>query len=853
MAINNMAKQAVLSTFERIIFRKLFNKWTFLNSFCITSIIHIAMKKKYSLLIILLFVCSALFAQEVTQVIRGTVVDAESQFPLIGVNVVVTSLEGGVVGVTTDLDGNYRIEGVPVGRQTLEFSYIGYQSAVMNNIVVSSGKEVILNVSLEESGLELEEVVVTAKRNGEVLNEMATVSAREFSVEETNRYAGSRGEPARMASNFAGVQGADDSRNDIVVRGNSPQGVLWRLDGINIPNPNHFAIPGTGGGPVTILNNKFLANSDFFTGAFPAEYGNGIAGVFDLKMRNGNNEKHEFSAQLGFLGTELMAEGPISKEKKISYLATYRYSTLSLFSALNVNLGTDAVPAYQDASFRINMPTKNNGYLALWGIGGNSDIDIVLSEDIAPDTTTLIFGSNDRDQYFGSRMGVIGLNYTQPLNTNTFLKASIAASGAEVNTNHDIIFRRVVDGQFVVDSLPPILDYTFTEGKYSGYLFVNRKINKKTSVKFGLNADLYTFNFIDSVRNVTGGVDGTPMVSDDWRVRWDTQTSALLLQPYVHFKYKPTDRLTLTGGVTSLWFSLNDNSLSPIEPRLGASYDLGKGQKLSLGLGMHSQIQSPYLYFYGAETINGDPQEQNLDMGLTKSNHVVLAYDNVFAKNMRIKVETYYQALSNIPVETVPSSYSLTNSGSGFARLFPNRLTNAGTARNYGLELTLEKFFSEGYYFLVTGSLFDAKYKGSDGVLRNVSFNGRYACNGLVAREFTLNGKNTLNIGAKVTYAGGRWYGPVDEEASQLQLEVIYEDETVNTQQFRPYFRLDTKVAYTWNRPRMSHEFAIDLVNILGTQNILTLTYAPDHPSGNPIQEEYQLGFLPLFYYKLDF
>ncbi len=794
-----------------------------------------------------------LLSQDITQTIRGTVVDAESNFPLTGVSIVVKSTTGDWLGTTTDLDGRYRLEKVPLGRQTLEFSYIGYQTILRNNIIVSSGKEVILDIAMEETIVELEGAVVVARRNGEVNNEMATVSARQFSVEETNRYAGSRGEPARMASNFAGVQGADDSRNDIVVRGNSPQGVLWRLEGINIPNPNHFAIPGTGGGPVTILNNKFLANSDFFTGAFPAEYGNGTAGVFDLKMRNGNNEKHELSAQIGFLGTELMAEGPISREKGISYLATYRYSTLSLFSSLNVNIGTDAVPQYQDGSFRINIPTKNNGYFALWGIGGTSQVDIVLSEDEAPTEETLIFGANDRDQYFGSRMGVVGLNYTQALNTSTFLKTGVAISGNEVDTNHDFIYREVVDDRFRLDSLTPILDYTFSETKISAFFFMNRKINKKSSIKFGINADLYRFNFIDSVRIVTANENDSILISPDWRIRWDSRSSALLLQPYVHYKWKASEKLTLTAGLTSLWFSINENSFSPIEPRLGASYDLGKGQKLNLGMGVHTQIQSPYLYYYAAETINRDPQEHNLDMGLNRSNHIVLGYDNIFAKNMRFKIETYYQHLSNIPVDISDGSYSLINSGAGFSRLFPDTLVNEGTARNYGLELTLEKFFSDGYYFLITGSLFDSKYRGTDGVLRNVSFNGRFAFNGLVAREFTLKNGSTFNVGAKVTYAGGRWYGPIDEEESRKQLDPIPRSETVNTLQFRPYFRTDLKLAYLWNRPRMTHEFAIDLVNIFGTRNILTLTYAPNHPSGNPIQEEYQLGFLPLFYYKLDF
>ena len=179
-----------------------------------------------------------------------------------------------------------------------------------------------------------------------------------------------------MASNFAGVQGADDSRNDIVVRGNSPIGVLWRLEGVDIPNPNHFAIAGTTGGPVSIINNKYLSNSDFFTGAFPAEYGNSIAGVFDLNMRRGNNEQHEFSGQLGFLGTELFAEGPINKSKKSSYLGSFRYSTLQLFQFMNLSIGTSAVPNYFDGGVKLSFP-KGTSIINVFAIGGKSNIDIL--------------------------------------------------------------------------------------------------------------------------------------------------------------------------------------------------------------------------------------------------------------------------------------------------------------------------------------------------------------------------------------------------------------------------------------------------------------------------------------------
>ena len=650
-----------------------------------------------------------------------------------------------------------------------------------------------------------------------------------------------------MASNFAGVQGADDSRNDLIIRGNAPNGVLWRLEGINIPNPNHFTIPGTGGGPVTILNNKFLANSDFFTGAFPAEYANGLAGVFDLRMRNGNNEKHENSAQLGFVGTDLMAEGPMGKNGA-SYLAMFRYSTLDLFSFLGLNIGTDAVPRYYDGAFKLNFPLKNNGAFSLWGIGGNSNIDIVISDEEAPTEETLIYGSNDRDQYFNTHMFSVGATYGQPLSTSTFIKASVAVSQSGVDSYHEYIYRHVEDGLFVIDSLPPLLYYTFTETKYSANGFINHKLNNRATLKAGLVAELLVMDYIDSVRQING-LDETLA---PWRIRWNSEASAVLLQPYVQMKYQFNDRLTMVGGLTALYFGLNDNSFSPLEPRFGLTYQVKQGQQLNLGIGLHSQIQSPYLYFSGKELIGDQPVTYNKEMGLSKSWHVVLGYDWLFARDFRLKLEGYYQYLFNLPIGIESSSFSLANAGTGFERFYPDPLTNEGIGRNYGLELTFEKFFSEGYYFLLTGSVFDAKYRGSDQVWRNITFNGRYAFNALFAREFTFRNGTALNVGGKYTQVGGRWYGPVDEEASAMAQEIVYEDASRNTQQFRDYYRFDIRTAFRWNRPKVTHEIAIDFVNVLNVQNILTLTYAPDNPQG-PIREDYQLGFLPFFYYKIDF
>ena len=374
----------------------------------------------------------ASFAQ---QTIKGKIVDKESQFPLPGVTVMVTTVDP-VIGAVTDIDGSYKLKNVPIGRHSVRVSYVGYTQQELITLV-TSGKEVILNVSIEESAEVLDAVQIVAGSDHKVNNDMALVSARVFSVEETERYAGSRGDPARMVSNFAGVGGADDSRNDIVIRGNSPLGVVYRVEGVDIPNPNHFAISGTSGGPTSMLNNKLMANSDFFTGAFPAEYGNSTSGIFDLKLRAGNNEKREWTAQFGVLGAELMAEGPFKKGKSASYLFMYRYSTLGMFQAAGIDVGTNALPQYQDLSFKMNFPFKKGGNLALWGIGGNSGIDILISDQ--KDTSEIdLYGQNDRDQYFSTGMAIGGLTYTKPLNEKTFVKTTLGGSYERQSTKHDL-------------------------------------------------------------------------------------------------------------------------------------------------------------------------------------------------------------------------------------------------------------------------------------------------------------------------------------------------------------------------------------------------------------------------------
>lgn len=788
--------------------------------------------KNLLLTFVFFFAWANVFAQ--TQTIRGRILDKQAQSPLIGANVYIPNTEP-LIGSTTDTEGYFELKNVPLGRVSVKITYLGYLEQMIPNVQVTSGKEVLLNVALEEQVTSANEIVITAEKDKTLTNnELATVSARSFTIEETNRYSGGRNDPARLAANFAGVSGANDSRNDIVIRGNSPTGVLWRLEGIDIPSPNHFGTLGTTGGPVGMLNNNVLANSDFMTGAFPAEYGNANAGAFDVKMRTGNNSKREYLFQIGFAGFEAGIEGPFSKNSKATYLANYRYSTLAVFNTIGLSFGTgSAVPYYQDLSFKIDVPTQKAGRFSVFALGGFSNIDLLGSEEENPDPTDS-YGDINQDSRFKSGMGVVGLSHTYFLDKNTYLETTLAVSGSYNRGTIDSLNRNE-NGEVVSRFYEATND--FEQWKYSGRIQLNKKFNARNTVNIGVIADLINVGLVDSTL-----LHGT----NTFRVYNNFSGSSTLLQAYIQWQHRFTEKLTLNAGLHYQTFVLN--SSNAIEPRVGLKYSLNNRQSISLGFGLHSQLQPYQTYFQESEDLQGSVIRSNEDLDFTRSMHYVLAYDNSLSDNLRLKVEAYYQRISDAPVESVASSFSLLNAGADFT--FPQRdfLVNQGTGFNYGLELTLEKFYSNNYYFLFTTSLFDSKYEGSDKIERNTAFNGNFVVNALVGKEWKVKEKNAFFVDTKITVAGGRRFTPIDLQASIDSDFEVKDESKAFGEQLPMYLRWDVKAGYRINAKRMTHEFFVDVQNALNRENIFTRAY---NRTTQSISNTYQLGLFPVIQYRL--
>ncbi|MFK7812640.1 MAG: carboxypeptidase regulatory-like domain-containing protein [Maribacter sp.] len=786
------------------------------------------------------FLLSTTIVSAQTGTIKGIVIDKQSEIPLEGATIELLNADV-TTGVITDFDGKFNIKNVEVGRQVIRISYIGFETFTVPNIEVTSGKDVFLSIGLTESFNQLDEVVLTTNTNKDKpLNKLATVSTRQFGLEEVTRFSGGRSDVGRLAANFAGVSSPDDSRNDIVVRGNSPTGMLWRLEGIPIPSPNHFGTAGTTGGPVSALNPNMLKNSDFLTSAFPAEYGNALGGVFDLGFRNGNADDYEFTLQTGiFTGVEVMAEGPLGK-KNGSFLIAARYSLISI---LGIGAGgTSATPNYSDLSFNMDFGKSKAGRFSIFGIVGFSDIEF-LGDDINEDD---LFAAVDENTTADSKFGVAGLKHNIPIGESSYLRTIVAGSFSGNKFNVD----RIIDKETSQERTLQFTSADNIETRFAFSTLFNSKLNSKSTFRIGVLAESFNLKSVLQARNEQPDLnnDGDP----DFTTFRDSDSNVLLVQPYVQGQFRLTEKLTFNAGLHMQYSNLNEQFA--FEPRAAFNYQLAPNHTVNLGYGLHQQnIPLPILFLN--EDVNGTIERTNENLDFTRSNHYVLGYDVKLSSNWRGKLEVYYQDIDKAGVEPFSSRYSTLTEGADFG--FDNdrvSLVNQGTGYNTGIEITLERFFNNGYYGLLTGSFFESKYTGSDGIERNSPFNNGYVVNLLAGKEFKIGKarKNIFFVDTRLTTSGGRYYTPIDLEASRNNGFEVLQEDLAFSEQYDPYFRWDLKFGLKFNskEKKRSHQFYLDIQNVSANENIFARRY---NRVTNNIDQVNQIGFFPDFGYKFQF
>lgn len=777
--------------------------------------------RSYIALVAALLLSGAAAGQSLVQTVRGKVYDIESQTPIPGANI---SINGTALVTVSKADGSFRIANVPVGRHDLTASFIGYEPATIPNLLVSSAKEIVLNIGLKQSVHEMEQVVIKANaRKDRPVNSMASISARTFSVEETRRYAGGLDDPARMASAFAGVTVGNIQDNAIVIRGNAPKGVSWRVEGVEVPNPNHFAGGNVaGGGFVSILSSQLLSNSDFYTGAFPAEYGNALAGVFDMRMRVGNNEKREHTAQIGLMGIDLASEGPFKKGCSSSYLFNYRYSTAGLLSKLKV-IPSDQVPTYQDLSFKLNFPTAKAGTFSIWGIGG-----IDNNKEPVDDDPTKWETDWDRIKYnWDLYTGATGILHRMTLG-QSYISTSVAASGTS-NKSYQTRYDDMMQ-------LRPNANLDVNTSTITVNTFFNSKVSANHTLRAGLTLKQLFYNL-----DISSTINEDPTTYQNMVLE---KGSSQVMEAYWQSRYQLTQSLQVNGGINASYFALNKNY--SIDPRLSIKWQMADKHALTLGVGKHSQLEELRFYFVRQHEKDGDIFP-NKKLDFSQAQHIILGYDWSINSNLRLKIETYLQRLYRVP-GIADSSYSMINILQEWA--FNEKLINNTKGRNMGVDVTLERFLNNGFYYLATASIFDSKYKGGDRKWHNTRFDKGYSLNLLAGKEYAISRNRIVGINGRINYLGGERSTPIQNEKSIKEKRVIFDEARAFEEQYPASCYVDLTLTYRTNKKHYSGTWALQIKNLLGAPIYSGPAY---NYKTKTIEEQKATIILPVLSYRIDF
>jgi hypothetical protein len=760
-----------------------------------------------------------------SQTVRGRIVDKDSGLPIPGVNVFIASPMKGSV---TDLDGNFRLKEVPVGRHHLEVSCMGYEGKSLSSLVVYSGKETVLQFELEESVLDIGEVTIRHRIDKlKPVNDLAVISAIPLSEEDLTYCPGALNDISRAAVSLPGVASPNDGQNQLIIRGNSPKGLLWRLEGIEVPNMNHFGEIGSSGGGINMLTNNMFGRSDFFTGAFPSEYGNALSGVFDINLRTGNNEKHEQTFQIGMMGTEFMAEGPLNRESGATYIAQFRFYTLALISMAGLMENT---PDFTDLSFKIHLPSRRLGTFSVFGVGGKSHEKGESGYDWYNDNATLgvsnEFGINER-----IRIKTIAAFSFWKYRWDTHRNMGTSTNPIDYNAHND------------VRDITPRISVT-----------LNKKLNAKHRIRTGL---IYTHALYDSYMGwhsdtlSSRALDPNhPYYSSDIdyeQIYSDAQGSTGIIQAHLNWQYRIFPSLTLNSGIHYIQLLMNQNY--SIEPRVSLSWQFLPKHNLSAGFGIHSRRESFTLYTGEMTMHDGARVQINRDLELAKAQHYILGYQFRPNPGWMLKMEAYYQHLYDIPVYPFPPYFSTINFDYGFEG---NILVNRGTGFNKGIELTLDKLFGNGYSALWTGSLYESKFKNYMGEQFPTKYDGSFTSSAIFTKEFPVGpgGRNVIGLSTRYIWTGGFRELPIDLEASITAGREIRIWDYGFSEKLDNYFRIDGMGYFRRNRPRYTAEWKLEIINLTNNKNQLRHNY--DH-STRSIEVEHQNTLIPLLTYRIQF
>ena len=798
--------------------------------------------KYFTIFVFLITSIGQVLGQQTGQTVRGIVVDKVTKSPLAGAAVYIQDTDP-VLGTSTDSQGRFVIKNVPIRRNILICRFVGYSTFYSDGFIVTSAKEVVMNLEMTE-GINIDGVTVSAVRNiSEPLNELAYVSARSFSVEESERVPASLNDVSRMAQSFPGTQqGRLDIENDIIVRGNSSFGMIWRLEGIDIPSPNHFARPGSAGGGISILSAQLMNRSDFYTGGMPAEFGNSISSAFDIRLKNGNLNNYENRAKISLIGIDYALEGPIKKDKS-SFIFNYRYSMLGLLNRMGFHpTGENAFNEYTDFSFNLyfNFP-KQNANLNIFGMGGlSTEIYNPMNPVERRDPNILWHWEY---VLFKSNMGTLGAVYTKFHNSKSYSKLALATTASDITRYNDTL--DIDDNRWRYRD-----DFTRDSRLIGSYTYSNR-IDSMFRIKAGITGNLIGYDFfqMNTGRRSTLDINQIPLGGTEVKGKGISGT----IQAYGQGTMNLNPQLSLSGGINFLMLYLNKTV--SVDPRLSARYQFNPNHRLSLSIGKYSQhLPLPAYLYTMPDTLNDGKiiiNYANRNLKMIHSNHFILSYQCTTEKQFKIQAEAYLQDLHHVPIAANLNrpDYTMLNDNSEFPVL---PVSDKGRGLNYGLDLAVEKLFSNDFYFLVTGSLFKSMFMPLDKRWYYTRFSSTWVSAFTAGKEFDFGRGRVLQLGTRFICNGGHRFTTFDPVKSKEKGSYVGAEGGFNESQMPPYWKFDGRVAYRFSRPKMAVNISLEMSNLTAHKNPNSVGY---NASRNQLFYYYHTGndFIPLLSIQIDF
>ncbi len=747
--------------------------------------------------------------QELGQTIRGKVKNQISQKPLGGASVSILKSDRLVAGSVTDSLGNFQIININPDRYKLSISFTGF-SSFEDELLVISGKESIVNASLMESSTVLQEVEIRSTE----MEVPAGVTS--MSMEKSMRVPANFFDPVRMATSYPGVVAANDQANSIVVKGYSPNGILWRLQGLDIVSPNHLTNAGTfsdkpvaNGGGVNVLSAQLLDRTDFYSGALPANYGNVLSGVMDMKLRAGSKSKMQYTAQASLIGLDIAAEGPIDKDKRTSFIANYRYSTVGLLSQFGVDFSGEVIN-FQDFSFHLDQQQKKGGNLSVFGFGGLSSNKF----NAKPADEWLEQKDHNTIVYDGK---VYGLGFVNQF--KSFEKLSLSFGGSYSGQS------QMRNAQSELLSVP--YAYVYSDKYLNDKMLFSSFL--KALYKLGPNGTLETGITANHLNNKLVSTVVTPLYLDTFYPNVDGRVTGMMWQPYAAWSQN-FGLWKFNAGLRYVNFTYN--KASTLEPRMSLARFIPNGS-MTLSYGLTGQWQQIQTYL----------QVGNQNVGLTKAHQYAAEFKHTFSKDLRLVSNVYYHRLVNVPVEAADIRYSTLNQLEDFSRI---NLQNTGKGLNYGVDALVEKKYYNQIYFMVTGSLYRSEYNAIGYYTR---FNGRFTSSFLAGKEWQKK-RNTFGINSRVLYLGGLREAPIDEGLSSLVGSTQYNLQNGYSVQLPNYFRTDLRLSWRKNKPGYTRTFSLDIQNLFNTQNI---AYHYFDTYLQTVKTKYQVGIIPVIAYRVEF